>query len=162
MTRTKPKQKAKTITTPAKKKAKKKRSAGQPTKLTKARIKKIAGFVQDGLTYKHAAIMSGIGESTFYLWKSTAEEVEEKIKLKLKIKPGDLLFIEFLEALKLANVKAEHLYIKRLDKQSKEGSYQATMAVLVNRFGERWKHPNSKMELDHSGTMTFIVKRDDG
>ncbi len=74
------------------------------SKLTPERIEKICNKIKMGLSYKDAALCSGISESAFYEWKARGEQQQTG---KYRV---------FLESIKKANIQAETLHLKNINK----------------------------------------------
>ncbi len=133
-------------------KKKAERGPGQPTKLTKKTINKICKYIALGMNYKSSAILSGIGYSTFHVWQARGREEEEAGK--------ETEYTKFIDALEKAKIKGELVLVARMQGFSKEGSERATMAILVNRYGDRWKHPNAKIDVSLDKDIVFKIERD--
>lgn len=84
-------------------------AGGRQSKLTLTVQNDIIKGIRAGLTYEQAAALAGVGESTFYLWKSKGE------------KQHSGRYVEFLEALKKANVEARAIHLQRIHKASQGG-----------------------------------------
>jgi hypothetical protein len=92
---------------------------GRPSKLTPAVQAGICKAITEGLTYEQSAILNGISESTFYAWKANGE----------KAKSGR--YVDFLDSIKVANIKARMVHLQRIEEASKGGeAYEETTEII--------------------------------
>lgn len=111
--------------------AKEKPNSGRRTKLTTELINEICSYVENGNTNKDAAILSNVGESTFYLWLQKAEEDKKAKK--------ESIYMEFLESLKKALVTFKAYHIQQVTKAAKDPRYwAASMTLLERKFPEEF------------------------
>lgn len=80
-------------------------------------VKEIAGYIEEGLSKKDAALLAGISESTFYEWWNA--------------KP------EFLESVTLAVTKYKRQLVNMLRIQAAQNGKLA-LEVLARRWPEEW------------------------
>jgi hypothetical protein len=97
----------------------------RPTKLTTAVRDKILHAIRQGNYAVVAAQYAGIGESTFYLWLQRGER-------------GDPLYVEFMEAVKMAEAQAEVHAVEVVNLHMAD-NWQAAMTYLERRHPARWK-----------------------
>ena len=99
---------------------------GRRSKFTEETQQKIISAIRLGMTYERAALAAGIAVSTFYKWKKEAEEQKWGQKK------------EFLDALKKAEAEGEAMLLQRIQKEAKNGTWQAAAWILERRHRERW------------------------
>lgn len=92
------------------------------SKLTSAMSQKICKQIEKGMTIKRACQISGISEATYYEWLNRAEKGESK-------------YIDFSEALKKAEAKAQETLISKL---SENDQWQSKAWILERRFASEW------------------------
>jgi len=106
-------------------------------------VKTICDHILIGLSQKDAALMAGISESVFYLWKSQAEA-------------GDPEKLEFLESLKKAEAQLKASSLMEITKQGKENkSWQAIAWILERKFPKefgRWDR--TSLEIVDNATLS--------
>jgi len=90
-------------------------------KLTEERIKKICGYVRQGLTYEVAARLAGIHPATFYRWKARGQKAKKGIYKK------------FWDALQEADAEAEAALLKEVRKEKGGPRW-----IMERRWPERW------------------------
>ncbi len=98
-------------------------AGGRKTKLTTELLNKLMGGIRLGMTYKDAAGLAGISESTFYNWKEKAE----------KAKSGK--FKAFLESLKKANYEAQAIALKKISEGIRGGTEYTEIKRIKNEKG---------------------------
>src|SRR3972149_5321290 len=107
---------------------------GRPTKLTRERIKQIAGNIYPAGNYFEVACeLSGINAGTGYDWLAIGEgrkPNDTKISTKL--------FIEFSDAVRNANAQVENAAIIHW-RNAFGDDWRASAEYLARRFPERWK-----------------------
>ncbi len=107
-----------------------KRKRGRPTKLTPENEKIIVEGIQQGLSYKAAAQRADVSYQTMYNWMNKGEEDEES--------GIDSDFLDFFYAIKNAEIDFQLAHLRRIDRASMEGSWQASAWALERRFPDEW------------------------
>ena len=110
-------------------------STGRNTKLTPERQDKICQHLRDGNTRRVAALLSGIAESTFYVWLEKANPKHENYSEA---------YAEFLEAISRAEAEAEAEHVKNIKTQG-IGDYRASVEWLKRRRPADW---SEKQQVD--------------
>lgn len=100
-----------------------KTQTGRPTKLTAARLKRIEEALRLGASYRLAANLAGVSESTFYRWLEASETA----------KPGTLM-ARFWVSVTKASAQGGLTNLKRIDAAGEEGDVRAAMWILERRF----------------------------
>lgn len=90
-------------------------------------VKEICSHIANGLTAVDACILSNISEETFYKWKRNK--------------------IEFIEAIKKAEMAFKETHIKNVAKASKK-SWQASSWILERKFQNEFA---MKQKHEHTG-----------
>jgi len=98
-------------------------------KYSRERVKEICKYISEGLSQKDAAILSGIGESTFYQWKSDSKDHPSPL--------SDVQKQDFIESLKKAESKNKRRHIKNIDFASKK-SWQASAWWLERKYKDEF------------------------
>ena len=106
------------------------------SKLTPEMQDKICNNIMLGLKYEQAALAAGICDRTLYNWKEQGQ----------KAKSGK--YFQFLQALKKAEAEGEGLLIARIQKEAKEGTWQAAAWILERRHPDRWARTTKN---EHTG-----------
>ena len=103
---------------------------GRPSKLTGGLKKEIFQYIEDGLSYEDSCYLANISEATFYQWKKIGEEA----------KGGK--FLEFLEGIRIAELKAKHRRLKIIAIKE-PGDARLALEMLARKypkeFGRREK-----------------------
>lgn len=102
---------------------------GRPTKYTEELAEAICKDIERGNTFRVAALVNGIAESTFHLWR-------EK-------------YPEFSERTLLAEAKAEANVVSSLGYLVEKSDFNAIKFYLTHRNNDGWRPP--KQTNEHSG-----------
>lgn len=135
--------------------------AGRKTKLTTEVIGNIANWLKLGYYQEDAAVMAGIGESTFYKWMKEARALEEGEKEPET--PNDELLIELIEAVKKSRAESEGAHIRNIRRASDNGIWQASAWFLERSHPKKWGR-RSALELsgEDGKPIEFEIKYADG
>ena len=135
--------------------------AGRKTKLTTEVIGNIANWLKLGYYQEDAAVMAGIGESTFYKWMKEARALEEGEKDP--VDDSDELLIELIEAVKKARAESEGAHIRNIRRASDNGIWQASAWFLERSHPKKWGR-RSALELsgEDGKPIEFEIKYADG
>ena len=135
--------------------------AGRKTKLTTEVIGNIANWLKLGYYQEDAAVMAGIGESTFYKWMKEAKALEEGEKEPET--PNDELLIELIEAVKKSRAESEGAHIRNIRRASDNGIWQASAWFLERSHPKKWGR-RSALELsgEDGKPIEFEIKYADG
>jgi hypothetical protein len=128
------------------KKSKAKR--GRPTKWTKQYRDRIIKNLENGHSHKRAAILAGVGESTFHEWLKKGRELREEGK--------NNLYTDFAERVEVA----EETYIAYLQQSVTRHSVEdgkLALEVLSRRRPHEW---GRKDRITHDGGISITVKED--
>lgn len=110
---------------------------GRHTKLTKPRHEGIVRMIASGSYSEIAARANGVGPSTFYAWMKRGENAEVDDKGK-PIDFDDERYVEFREAVKEAEAKAEVLAVGRIQQAAASGTWTASAWYLERKYPDRW------------------------
>ena len=99
---------------------------------------KICNNIKLGLKYEQAALAAGISDRTLYNWKERGQNAKSGI------------YFQFLQALKKAEAEGEGMLITRIQKEAKEGTWQAAAWILERRHPDRWAR-TTKNEISGEG-----------
>jgi transposase-like protein len=110
---------------------------GRPTKLTKARRAGIVSMIAAGSYAEVAARANGVGPSTYYAWMKRGEDAEVDDTGK-PLDFDDERYVEFREAVKEAEAKAEVLAVGRIQQAAAGGTWQASAWYLERKYPDRW------------------------
>lgn len=135
--------------------------AGRKTKLTTEVIGNIANWLKLGYYQEDAAVMAGIGESTFYKWMKEARALDEGEKEP--VDDNDELLIELIEAVKKARAESEGAHIRNIRRASDNGIWQASAWFLERSHPKKWGR-RSALELsgEDGKPIEFEIKYADG
>lgn len=114
----------------------KRHASGRPSKLTPALAARILTHVLAGSYLTVAADEAGVSVVTIRNWKRRAAAVLETAEDGVEIPEGEMIFIEFFRAIKMAEGGAELKLLKRASRGEK--GWQAAMTVLERRAPDRW------------------------
>lgn len=109
----------------------------RPTKLTRKRKDSIVRMIAAGSYPEVAARASGVGASTFYAWMKRGAEAETREDGQ-PLDFDDEPFVEFREAVKEAEAKAEVLAVGRIQAAAASGTWTASAWYLERKYPDRW------------------------
>ena len=135
--------------------------AGRKNKLTKEVIETLSNWLKLGYYQEDAAVMSGIGESTFYKWMKDARELDEGER-EPESDTDDLL-LELIEAVKKSRAESEGAHIRNIRRAADNGVWQASAWFLERSHPKKWGR-RSALELsgDDGKPIEFEIKYADG
>lgn len=92
-----------------------------------------------------ACAAAGVSEASYYAWLEKAEAVRDTLqgeddpdKAREELEPMERALLEFLEAVEKGSAAAEVRHLRRIDKASEDGTWQASAWFLERRFPRRW------------------------
>lgn len=137
--------------------------AGRRTLLTPKLQQDLVTIITAGNYNVTACNYCGVAESTFYSWLKRGEEelhrlVEAEKDTGKPQEPldGELLYLEFLEAIKKAEAGAEVSAVLKV-KSAFGGNWQAAMTFLERRFSDRWRRKERHELTDGEGNAIQAV-----
>lgn len=135
--------------------------AGRKTKLNAEVIANISNWLKLGYYQEDAAVMAGIGESTFYKWMKDARELDEGER-EPESDTDDLL-LELIEAVKKSRAESEGAHIRNIRRAADNGVWQASAWFLERSHPKKWGR-RSALELsgDDGKPIEFEIKYADG
>ena len=135
--------------------------AGRKLLLDSEVIGNIANWLKLGYYQEDAAVMAGIGVSTFYKWMKEARALEEGEKEPET--PNDELLIELIEAVKKSRAESEGAHIRNIRRASDNGIWQASAWFLERSHPKKWGR-RSALELsgEDGKPIEFEIKYADG
>ncbi len=101
----------------------------------------ICDAIKEGNTYENAAQLAGICEKTLYNWIQRGKDGEDG-------------FLQFLQALKKANAKAEQKMVSVIV-ASAPRNWQAAAWFLERRNPQHWGN-KTEQKVEHSGTIQHV------
>ena len=107
----------------------------RPSKLTSEVQESIVESVEQGLTFKQAAQLAGIDETTLHRWKRKGEKA---ISGK---------FYQFCLAIKRANLKARLILLERIEKAGEGGQVSETVTEIHDANGKLIRRITVRKEL---------------
>lgn len=86
-------------------------------------IQDVAGNIKLGMSNHDAAVLAGIGESTYYIWLARGEKEIERLAASPRAQPRqrEAPFVEFAKAIKGAVPVRKRLLIGRIQQASRGG-----------------------------------------
>ena len=105
-------------------------------KYSKELVEEVSKHIQSGLTAQEAALVSDIGESTFYLWQ------QEK---KANGKPNPYFHLEFLEAIKKAMILRKQFLLLSI-KQDRSWQSKAWLAERLYPELQQLNYTNQRLD----------------
>ncbi len=99
---------------------------GRPSKLTPERVERICGALRRGHSRSTAAVLAGIGKSTFFAWMAVADGPDA---------PQD--FVDFREAIKMAEAEGERELVDII-RSAAASTWTAAAWLLERKFPDRW------------------------
>jgi hypothetical protein len=130
----------------------------RPNKLTTSIIDTIVEGIENGAWGEQAAVAAGISTSTYYSWKRTGNEAQEKQEQadewreenskgkmpdELTLSAYEKNCVKFLQAVTRADAKAENEAAKSLRNAN---DWRAQLEYLKRRFPDRWTDPVHRVE----------------
>jgi hypothetical protein len=98
----------------------------RPTKLEPKTLKRLVDAIKLGATYPIACKYANISYETFCAWRRKADEEESG------------LFVEFAEAIALAEGTAGVTALRKIQQASREGTWQASAWFLERRYPDQY------------------------
>ena len=121
-----------------------KHPGGRPTELTEENKESILKFIREGMTYKDAAILTGIGESTLRKYRTLGIEArKEDIQNE---------YIEFLEEMDRAKIEYKKSLVDSVTESSKKDGKLA-LEVLSRKWSDEY---GRKDKLSLSGQLDVV------
>jgi transposase len=123
---------------------------GRPSKLTEDRQETICEALRKGVSIEGACQLAGIGESTFYSWRSRGEEEKERVREghhNCQVRKEEQPYVDFLEETTRAIGESEEYLVEKIYEAAPE-TPNAALRLLERRFPERW---SKKQKVEHSG-----------
>lgn len=136
----------------------------RPTKLTPETRQRICDNITLGMTYEHATQAAGIDYSTFRKWILRGEAEKDRVNEndRAKIRKDELIYVEFVEALKESEARGIRNNLAMITKASKDGSWQASAWILERRHPEDYGRKDKlDMKAEHSGGVSINLKMTD-
>lgn len=106
---------------------------------------RIAKMLAAGHYVNVACGAAGVSEASFYSWLEKGEAVRESVQdaedqdeARDGLTDRDRAFLEFLEAVEKGSAACEVRHLRRIDKASEDGTWQASAWFLERRFPRRW------------------------
>ena len=122
--------------------------SGRTTMLSEELTNSFADAIRHGNYPKIVAQAHGISEATYYMWMANGRKGKAKIVRGEQINEDDILYINFLDAVTIAEAEAETNAVEILQK-ALPSNPDLILKFLERRFPNRWKHKVS---------MVFIVE----
>ena len=111
---------------------------GRPRLLTPALERKILGLVRRGLYLETVAVSVGISRGALFHWLSRGREEAHRVALGAEPNPAEAPFLEFLNAVQIAQAEGEVHNFKIVEKAAKT-DWQAAWKLLTHGPGRaRW------------------------
>lgn len=117
-------------------------------KLTYELIEKARKLIAAGNYTETVCQYLGISKDTWYRWLKTGERQKKGI------------YSDFSDAVRQAEAEAEMRNVTIIQKAAQEGNLQAAIWYLERKFPDRWGR-REKIQMEHSGEMTQVVKNDE-
>ena len=117
---------------------------GRPTKLTYKVREKIALAVSAGASYRAAAGMAGVGESTLRSWLARGRAERDARRRD----PSERPYVLLVEALEQASARAEVRAAATITR-AQETDWRAALAFLERRDPENW---GRRLAVEHTDT----------
>jgi hypothetical protein len=111
----------------------------RPTKYTEEKAAAICKAIENGNTFRVAALTNGIQESTFHEWRNK--------------------YPEFSERTRAAEAKAERDFVNDVVFASRKGDWNAAKFWLTHRNGDDWRPPKETKELTGADGGPLVVER---
>src|SRR5262245_24370722 len=111
---------------------------GRPTKYTDALADAICADIARGNTFRVAALVNGIDETTFYDWRKR--------------------FPQFSQQVDQAEARAEREVVRMLELKIHEGVPDMIKFYLTHRRPDGWRPPKEQRELSGAVEQTVLVR----
>jgi transposase len=125
--------------------------------LTPDRHKRIVDMIRLGSYAIVAAKANGIGESTYFQWTKRGREAEHNPDGTL-VNPADQPYVEFAEAVKIAEAAAEVQSVGTI-RQAGQTTWQAAAWYLERKYPDRWARKDT-LRQEVSGHLNGTVEVD--
>lgn len=110
---------------------------GRPSKLTPTRHAEIVRKIATGAYAHIAAQASGVHPATYYQWMGRGRDAE-RTEDGTALHDDDRPYVEFHDAVKEAEAKAETVAIGRIQQAANGGTWQAAAWYLERKYADRW------------------------
>mgnify|MGYP003642701083 CR=1 FL=1 len=142
--------------TPAKKKA------GRKTLLNEARLEAITTLLRAGSYIDDSCKSVGISVGTFYNWMSRGQVQRERQTAGLEIEEKETPFLEFLEAVEVADAEGIVGHVMNIDHAAKNGAWQASAWILERKQPKKWgRHDRTEISGPEGGPININVSTEE-
>lgn len=106
----------------------------RPSKINQPLIKAIAKDLALGVAVTTCAEGHGISYQTYLNWKSRGEDLAREREDGIDCGSDDLLFLEFFDEVKKADLEAQRRWLGQIDQAAANGEWTAAAWRLERRF----------------------------
>ncbi len=119
-----------------------KAKTGRPSKLTESRMEKLIEALRSGAYRIEACRAAGIHYNTLLAWEKKGESESS----------GE--YVEFLEALRMAEAEAVITNVEVINKAAQNGDWRAAAWFLEHKYPDSWARLEKRT--DHDSGLTII------
>jgi transposase len=111
---------------------------GTRLKLDKPMMDMLVKTLKAGNYVEVACEATGICKATFYGWTKKGKEARAKMEKGKVLNDNEVLFLNFLNAIKKARAEAQVFHVSRIMKAANDGNWQASAWWLERTDFKRW------------------------
>lgn len=131
---------------------------GQPSKISKARIKRVSDAIRRGNTIVNSAVLGGISHQTHATWILRGAACKKMQEEGQTLSATERLYAEYLDEVNAAKADYEQKLISRIEEAGKlPQQWQASAWLLERKNPKDWGRKD-KMDVEHSGSITIDMR----
>lgn len=111
---------------------------GRPSLLNEERQHNITTMLKAGAYIEDAVKASGISVATFYVWMNRGKAQRDRQNANLPVEENELPYLEFLEAVEMADAEGAIGHLMNIDHHAKNGTWQASAWILERKYPKKW------------------------
>jgi len=115
-----------------------KEKRGRKTLLNNDRLEAITTMLRAGAYIDDSCKSVGISTTSFFNWIARGKVQRERQAAGLQVDPDEVPFLEFLEAIEIADAEGIIGHVMNIDTAAKNGAWQASAWILERKQPKKW------------------------
>jgi len=115
-----------------------KEKRGRKTLLNADRLNAITTMLRAGAYIDDSCKSVGISTTSFFNWIARGKVQRERQAAGLQTQPDEIPFLEFLEAIEIADAEGIIGHVMNIDNAAKNGAWQASAWILERKQPKKW------------------------
>jgi len=115
-----------------------KEKRGRKTLLNADRLNAITTMLRAGAYIDESCKSVGISTTSFFNWIARGKVQRERQAAGLQTQPDEIPFLEFLEAIEIADAEGIIGHVMNIDNAAKNGAWQASAWILERKQPKKW------------------------